>query len=200
MANSNEDKISTLLWNDADWKNNPGVVVPFVDSKVRYWDGRSVISYGLGHFGYDIRLSQDEFYVFQHQPGGIVDPKNFDRNFLRRIDVKENDQGYTFTIPAHSYGLGFSHERFAIPPSCVVLCIGKSTYARCGIIVNVTPLEPAWQGYLTIEISNSSSSDVLVYANEGIAQLFLFEGNVPDEVYGDGKYQNQGKRVITAKA
>lgn len=149
-----------------------------------------VISYGLTSAGYDIRVA-DEFKIFAPVPGAggaAVDPKNFDNRLLR--DFK----GSVCEIPPHSYVLCRSVEKFNIPKDVVVTCLGKSTYARCGLHVNVTPLEPGWRGILTIEISNAGPAPVKIYANEGIAQLLFDVLKAPARVsYADrgGKYQDQ---------
>lgn len=167
-----------------------GMITPFISAQTKV----GKVSYGLSSFGYDFRVSFDSFKVFRHIPGKVVDVKNFCSEFL--LDEKSDSQG-RFIIPHHSYALCVSIEKFKIPEDVVGVCVGKSTYARAGIIVNVTPLEPGWQGYLTIEISNSSDSDVYIYAAEGIAQAQFFRGARPETTYSDrkGKYQNQEAEV-----
>ncbi|MBW3534235.1 MAG: dCTP deaminase [Gemmatimonadetes bacterium] len=160
-----------------------GMIEPFEDGQVR--EGR--ISYGLSSYGYDIRVSP-EFKVFTNVHSVVVDPKNFDpRSF---VDV----EGDHCIVPPNSFALARTEEYFRIPRNVLAICVGKSTYARCGIVVNVTPLEPAWEGYLTLEISNTTPLPAKIYAGEGIAQLLFFEGDEEPEVaYADrqGKYQNQ---------
>ena len=160
-----------------------GMIDPFEPSQVK--DGK--ISYGLSSYGYDIRVSP-EFKVFTNVYNIIVDPKNFDdRSF---VDVNAD----TCIIPPNSFALARTEEYFRIPRDVLVLCVGKSTYARCGIIVNVTPLEPTWCGYLTLEISNTTPLPAKIYGGEGIAQLLFFEGDrEPSVAYADrkGKYQDQ---------
>lgn len=160
-----------------------GMIEPFEPAQVR--DG--TISYGLSSFGYDIRVAP-EFKVFTNVYNVVVDPKEFDgRSF---IDVDTNE----CVIPPNSFALARTVEYFRIPRDSLVLCVGKSTYARCGIIVNVTPLEPTWEGYLTLEISNTTPLPAKIYANEGIAQLLFFQSDEePETAYADrkGKYQNQ---------
>ncbi|MEX0843536.1 MAG: dCTP deaminase [Gemmatimonadota bacterium] len=160
-----------------------GMIEPFEPGQVR--DG--TVSYGLSSFGYDIRVAP-EFKVFTNVHNAIVDPKAFDdRSF---VDV----QAETCIIPPNSFALARTVEFFRVPRDTLVLCVGKSTYARCGIIVNVTPLEPTWTGYLTLEISNTTPLPAKIYANEGLAQLLFFKGEEEPEVaYADrkGKYQNQ---------
>ncbi len=159
------------------------MIEPFVDGQVR--DG--VISYGLSSYGYDIRVAP-EFKVFTNVHSAIVDPKSFDdRSF---VDINED----VCIIPPNSFALARTVEFFRIPRDVLVLCVGKSTYARCGLIVNVTPLEPTWEGYLTLEISNTTPLPAKIYGNEGIAQLLFFEGDEePETTYADrqGKYMQQ---------
>jgi dCTP deaminase len=160
-----------------------GMIEPFEASQVR--NGR--ISYGLSSFGYDIRVG-DEYKVFTDVHSVVVDPKQFDpRSF---VDIK----GEYCIIPPHSFALAATMEYFRIPRDILVVCVGKSTYARCGIIVNVTPLEPEWCGYLTLEISNTTPLPAKIYSREGLAQLLFFQGDQPPEVtYASrkGKYQDQ---------
>ena len=160
-----------------------GMIEPFEAGQVR--DG--VISYGLSSFGYDIRVASD-FKVFTDVHSVVVDPKAFDPRSFVDIDAE-----YCI-IPPNSFALARTLEYFRIPSDVLVVCVGKSTYARCGIIVNVTPLEPEWCGYLTLEISNTTPLPAKIYANEGIAQLLFFQGDeVPSITYAsrDGKYQGQ---------
>ncbi len=160
-----------------------GMIEPFVDGQVR--DG--AISYGLSSFGYDIRVG-DEYKVFTDVYSVVVDPKNFDpRSF---VDIKADH----CIIPPHSFALAATMEYFRIPADTLVVCVGKSTYARCGIIVNVTPLEPEWCGHLTLEISNTTPLPAKIYSREGLAQLLFFQGEeVPEVTYAarHGKYQDQ---------
>lgn len=162
---------------------------------------RSVISYGLSSFGYDIRLSPAEFRIFRHIPGSVVDPKNFNPDNLEPTKLCSDTNGEYFVLPAHSYGLGVAVERLEVPDNITVVCIGKSTYARCGIIANLTPAEAGWRGHLTLEFSNSSSADCRLYAMEGICQLLFFEGEPCSVSYESrqGKYQDQGESVTLAK-
>jgi dCTP deaminase len=160
-----------------------GMIEPFEDRQVR----QGVVSYGLSSYGYDIRVA-DEFKVFTNINSTVVDPKNFDaRSF---VDVKAE----VCIIPPNSFALAKTVEYFRIPRDVLTVCVGKSTYARCGLIVNVTPFEPEWEGYVTLEISNTTPLPAKVYANEGIAQVLFFQGDEPCEVsYADkkGKYQKQ---------
>jgi dCTP deaminase len=160
-----------------------GMIEPFEVGQVR--DG--VISYGLSSYGYDIRVAP-EFKVFTNVHNVVVDPKEFDdRSF---VDIHED----VCIIPPNSFALARTLEYFRIPRDVLVVCLGKSTYARCGIIVNVTPLEPTWEGYLTLEISNTTPLPAKIYAGEGIAQLLFLEGDEePQVAYADrlGKYMKQ---------
>lgn len=160
-----------------------GMIEPYEPAQVR--DG--VISYGVSSFGYDVRVA-DEYKVFTDVYSVVVDPKGFDpRSF---VDVK----GDHCIIPPRSFALARTLEYFRIPADVLVVCVGKSTYARCGIIVNVTPLEPEWCGHLTLEISNTTPLPAKIYSNEGLAQLLFFQGDeVPEMTYASkhGKYQDQ---------
>ena len=167
------------------------MISPFVEKQVR---GDS-ISYGLSSFGYDARVS-DEFKIFTNVNSEIVDPKNFKpTNFVTKT-VKE------CIIPPNSFVLARTVEKFKIPNDILVICLGKSTYARCGIIVNVTPLEPGWEGYVTLEFSNTTPLPAKIYANEGVAQFIFLKGNEKPEVtYADrnGKYMGQGPEPTLPK-
>jgi dCTP deaminase len=159
------------------------MIVPFVPRQVK----KHRISYGLSSYGYDIRVA-DEFKVFTNVHGVLVDPKKFSPKSFVRIKAR------TCIIPPNSFALAHSVEYFRIPSNLMTLCVGKSTYARCGIIVNVTPFEPGWEGQATLEISNTTPLPAKIYANEGIAQVLFFEGKAPCLVsYGArrGKYQRQ---------
>ncbi len=160
-----------------------GMIQPFVDSQVR----NGVISYGVSSYGYDIRVA-DEYKIFTNVYSAVVDPKQFDPRSM--VDFK----GDVCVIPPNSFALARTVEYFRIPRSILTLCVGKSTYARCGIIVNVTPFEPEWEGYVTLEISNTTPLPAKIYSNEGIAQVVFFEGDEVCEIsYADkkGKYQKQ---------
>jgi len=178
-----------------------GMITPFEPQQVRRVDDQPVISYGLSSFGYDIRLSPKEFRIFRHVPGTVVDPKNFNPQNLETTDLHQDESGCYFILPAHSYGLGVALERLEIPKTITTICLGKSTYARCGIIANITPAEAAWKGYLTLEFSNSSSADCRMYANEGVVQLLFLEGEPCSVSYEDrqGKYQGQAEEVTIAR-
>ena len=164
------------------------MIEPFQDGQVR--DG--VISYGLSSYGYDIRVA-DEFKIFTNVNSAVVDPKQFDPRSM--VDFK----GDICVIPPNSFALAKTIEYFRIPRSILTICVGKSTYARCGIIVNVTPFEPEWEGYVTLEISNTTPLPARIYANEGIAQVLFFESDeVCETSYADrkGKYQKQGDIML----
>lgn len=164
-----------------------GMIEPFVDRQIRDTDGDKVISYGLSSYGYDLRVAR-EFKVFTNINSSIVDPKNFNENAFVHI---ESD---VCIVPPNSFALARSVEYFRIPRNVLTLCIGKSTYARCGIIVNVTPFEPEWEGYVTLEISNTTPLPAKIYANEGLAQVLFYQGAEDCEVsYADrgGKYMGQ---------
>ena len=163
------------------------MIDPFVESQVR--DG--AISYGVSSYGYDIRVA-DEFMIFTNVRSAIVDPKDFDPDSM--VDFK----GEVCIIPPNSFALARTVEYFRIPRTVLTICLGKSTYARCGIIVNVTPFEPEWEGYVTLEISNTTPLPAKIYANEGVAQMLFFESDeVCETSYKDrgGKYQ--GQRGVT---
>jgi dCTP deaminase len=160
-----------------------GMIEPFEDAQVR----KGTISYGVSSYGYDMRVAR-EFKIFTNVNNAIVDPKNFDdASFV-------NFEGDVCIVPPNSFALARSVEYFRIPRSVLTLCVGKSTYARCGIITNVTPFEPEWEGFVTLEISNTTPLPARIYANEGIAQVIFFESDEPCETsYADrkGKYQGQ---------
>ena len=164
------------------------MINPFNDRQVR--DG--VIYYGVSSYGYDLRVA-DEFKIFTNVNSAIVDPKNFDQRSF--IDVK----GPSVLIPPNSFALARSVEYFKIPRDILTICVGKSTYARCGFIVNVTPFEPEWEGFVTLEISNSTPLPAKIYSNEGLCQILFFQGDEPPEIsYKDkaGKYQKQSGIVL----
>jgi len=164
------------------------MIEPFAEGQVR--DG--VISYGVSSYGYDIRVAE-EFKIFTNVFSAVVDPKNFDPKSM--IDFK----GQVCVIPPNSFALARTVEYFRIPRDVLTVCVGKSTYARCGIIVNVTPFEPEWEGYVTLEISNTTPLPARIYANEGIAQVLFFQADEECETsYADkkGKYQKQESIVL----
>src|SRR5512147_2633298 len=168
----------TMIKNDKWIKEaaKAGMITPFSDRLIRQVEDRSVISYGLSSYGYDIRLSPNDFRIFRHIPGTVIDPKNFNPSNLESVELQSSENGDYFIIPAHSYGLGVALEKLTIPDNITCLFVGKSTYARVGVIANLTPGEAGWRGYLTLEFSNSSSADCRIYANEGIVQALFFEG------------------------
>ena len=166
---------------------NEGMIEPFEAGQMREREGERIISYGTSSYGYDVRCA-DEFKIFTNVHSATVDPKNFDTNSF--VDIK-NDY---CIIPPNSFALARTIEYFRIPRSVLTICLGKSTYARCGIIVNVTPLEPEWEGHVTLEFSNTTSLPAKIYANEGVAQMLFFESDEVCEIsYKDrgGKYQGQ---------
>lgn len=182
-----------------------GMIVPFQPTLVRHLDPdthtAAVLSYGLSSYGYDLRLSAAEFKVFRHVPGTVVNPKRFSPANLEAAPLHHDGDGDYFILPAHSYGLGVALERLSIPANVTCLFIGKSTYARCGVIANLTPGEAGWCGHLTLEFSNSSGADCRLYANEGIVQALFLEGEPCATTYHDrlGKYQDQPQRVVYAR-
>jgi dCTP deaminase len=163
------------------------MIEPFEDRQVR----AGVVSFGLSSYGYDIRVA-DEFKVFTNINNTVIDPKNFDpRSF---VDLKTD----VCIVPPNSFALARTIEYFRIPRDVLTVCLGKSTYARCGIITNVTPFEPEWEGYVTLEISNTTPLPAKIYANEGIAQVLFFEGKEEPEVsYRDKKGKYQGQHGVT---
>ena len=164
-----------------------GMIEPFEPNQVRYVDNRKIVSYGTSSYGYDIRCAH-EFKVFTNINSTIVDPKDFDPASF--VDVVSD----VCIIPPNSFALARTVEYFRIPRNVLTICLGKSTYARCGIIVNVTPFEPEWEGFVTLEFSNTTPLPAKIYANEGCAQVLFFEGDEECETsYRDrgGKYQGQ---------
>jgi dCTP deaminase len=161
-----------------------------------------VISFGTSSYGYDLRLSPSEFLVFRHVPGTVVNPKRFNTENLEPVKLHSDEDGDFFVLPAHSYGLGVAMERLDIPADITALFLGKSTYARCGVIANLTPGEAGWRGHLTLEFSNSCGADVRIFAGEGVVQAIFFRGEPCRVSYKDrsGKYQDQPERVVTAVA
>lgn len=174
-----------------------GMITPFEPALVSQVDDRKVLSFGLSSYGYDIRLSPNDFRIFRHIPGTVIDPKDFNPANLESVALHEDKNGHYFILPAHSYGLGVALEALKIPADISVLCIGKSTYARVGCIANLTPAEAGWEGHLTLEFSNASHADCRIYANEGIVQLLFFEGDPCETSYAKrkGKYQDQQQEV-----
>ncbi|WP_129138585.1 dCTP deaminase [Modicisalibacter coralii] len=168
-----------------------GMIEPFEFDQVRHVNGQRVISYGTSSYGYDVRCA-DEFKVFTNIHSAVVDPKGFDEKSF--VDIK----GDACVIPPNSFALARTVEYFRIPRSVLTICLGKSTYARCGIIVNVTPLEPEWEGHVTLEFSNTTNLPARIYANEGVAQMLFLESDEECAIsYKDrgGKYM--GQRGVT---
>ena len=163
------------------------MIEPFADRQVR----QGVISYGVSSYGYDMRVS-NQFKIFTNVLNSIVDPKQFDPKSFVEFE------GDVCIVPANSFALACSVEYFRIPRDVVTLCVGKSTYARCGIITNVTPFEPEWEGFVTLEISNTTPLPARIYANEGIAQVMFFKGDEPPITsYKDKKGKYQGQSGVT---
>jgi dCTP deaminase len=168
-----------------------GMIEPYESGQVSSVDGRRVVSYGTSSYGYDIRCS-NEFKIFTNINSAIVDPKAFDESSF--VDFV----GDCCIIPPNSFALARTVEYFRIPRNVLTICLGKSTYARCGIIVNVTPFEPEWEGYVTLEFSNTTPLPARVYANEGVAQVIFFEADESCEVsYKDRKGKYQGQSGVT---
>ena len=168
--------------------NEQRMIEPFIDKQVR----QGVISYGVSSYGYDVRVA-DEFMIFTNVHSAIVDPKNFDPKSMFEF------KGDVCIIPPNSFAWARTIEYFRIPRNVLTVCLGKSTYARCGLIVNVTPFEPEWEGYVTLEISNTTPLPAKIYANEGLAQVLFFEADEECDVsYADkkGKYQKQQSIVL----
>ena len=169
-------------------QSQKGMIVPFSEKQVR----EGVISYGLSSYGYDLRVS-DEFKIFTNVNSAVIDPKDFDERSFVTVTAP------SVLIPLNSFALARSVEYFKIPRDVLTICVGKSTYARCGIIVNVTPFEPEWEGFVTLEISNTTPLPARVYANEGLCQILFFRSDEPCEIsYADrkGKYQKQQGIVL----
>jgi dCTP deaminase len=163
------------------------MIEPFVNDQVR----AGVISYGVSSYGYDVRVG-DQFKVFTNVFNTVVDPKNFDPKSF--VDIQADE----CVIPPNSFALASTIEYFRIPRDVLTVCLGKSTYARCGIIVNVTPFEPEWEGHVTIEISNTTPLPAKIYANEGIAQVLFFQSDEPcAKSYKDKKGKYQAQRGVT---
>lgn len=200
-----------MILNDQQIKQHEGMVMPFLPHLVREEGERKVVSYGLSSFGYDIRL--DEILWMAGRPDGppvsgagasVIDPKNMEQRSLQwqPVPIVHNMSGDVYAdIPAHGFVLGSSVEKFHMPHNILGVCVSKSTYARCGLIVNVTPLEPGWVGYLTLELHNTTTLPIRVYLREGIAQIMFHRGERPKVTYDarNGKYQNQPAHPIFAK-
>ena len=171
-----------------EMSKNQSMIEPFSENPIRLdTDGQKLISYGVSSYGYDVRCS-NEFKVFTNIHSAVVDPKSFDEKSF--VDIESD----ICVIPPNSFALARTVEYFKIPRNVLTICLGKSTYARCGIIVNVTPLEPEWEGHVTLEFSNTTNLPAKIYAGEGVAQMLFFESDEECETsYKDrgGKYQGQ---------
>lgn len=168
-----------------------GMIEPFEPHQVRHKGDNKIVSFGTSSYGYDVRCAR-EFKVFTNINSTIVDPKAFDENSFMSMDSD------VCIIPPNSFALARTIEYFKIPRNVLTICLGKSTYARCGIIVNVTPLEPEWEGHVTLEFSNTTSLPARIYANEGVAQMVFFESDEVCEIsYSDRNGKYQGQRGVT---
>jgi dCTP deaminase len=178
------------------------LITPFEDKLIREIDGRRIISAGLSSYGYDLRLAPDGFCVFSPIASVEIDPKRFDESSLINAPLKTSEDGSQYWLmPPHTYALGVTVETFNMPRNVIGICLGKSTMARSGVIVNATPLEPRWRGRLVLEFSNSADLPVRIYANEGVAQVIFFESDEECATsYADrqGKYQDQ-EGLVTAR-
>ena len=187
----------------ADWEieklaREEQMIEPFVDHLVSKENDRKLLSYGLSSYGYDIRLSAKQCLIFGKVQAGDCDPKDFDPDILKPTDLLEDERGQYFLLPPYGYCLGVAQERLKLPRDVTVVAVGKSTYARSGILVNITPAESGWEGYLTLEISNCTGLFNRIYANEGITQLLFYRGAPCVTSYRDrkGKYQDQPPEVV----
>jgi dCTP deaminase len=177
------------------------MIVPFQDRLISKEDGRRILSYGLSSYGYDIRLSPEQCLIFGRISEGECDPKDFKPEILTNAELLEDEKGKYFLLPPYGYCLGVARERLKLPRDVTVVAVGKSTYARSGILVNITPAESGWEGYLTLEISNCTGLFNRIYADEGVTQLLFYRGNPCEVSYQDrkGKYQNQAPEVVFSK-
>jgi dCTP deaminase len=187
----------------ADWQiqelaQEVQMIEPFVDHVVSEEDGRRLLSYGLSSYGYDIRLSAKQCLIFGKVQAGECDPKEFNPEILCESELLEDEKGQYFMLPPYGYCLGVAQERLKLPRDVTVVAVGKSTYARSGILVNITPAESGWEGYLTLEISNCTGLFNRIYADEGITQLLFYRGNPCEVTYQDrkGKYQDQPNNIV----
>lgn len=195
MTLLNDRDILALAEND--------IFFPFTGEKCKKLDtGIAALSFGLSHAGYDIRLSSEQFLVVSKdysKKRGELDPKSFDSSLPYESMLNHDASGSYFRLPPNSYGLGVSMERISMPDDVIGLCFGKSTYARCGVIINVTPIEPGWTGHLTMCVVNTTGYPARIYANEGIVQVVMVRSaSQAMQAYGDGKYQNAGANVQLA--
>ena len=190
----------------ADWEikelaEKEGMIDPFQDHLISEENGRRILSYGCSSYGYDIRLSPKQCLIFGRTAEGDCDPKNFNSNILKPAELLEDERGKYFLMPPYGYCLGVAMERLSLPRDVTVVAVGKSTYARSGILVNITPAESMWAGHLTLEISNCTGLFNRIYANEGITQLLFLRGEPCKVSYQDrkGKYQNQPYNVVLSE-
>lgn len=177
------------------------MIAPFQDRLISKENGRRILSYGLSSYGYDIRLSPEQCLIFGRISEGECDPKDFKPEILTNAELLEDEKGKYFLLPPYGYCLGVARERLKLPRDVTVVAVGKSTYARSGILVNITPAESGWEGYLTLEISNCTGLFNRIYADEGVTQLLFYRGNPCEVSYQDrkGKYQNQAPEVVFSK-
>jgi dCTP deaminase len=189
-------------------ESEPPLISPWSPELIREVAGQRVISHGSSSYGYDLTLSSADIKIFRRVPwflrfpGRAIDPKNFNPNLLESPKVYSSGSDRYFILPNNSYALGVTNQRFVMPRNLTGICLGKSTYARTGLIVNTTPLEAGWEGHLTLELSNSSPAPLKIYLDEGIAQVLFYEGHPCRTSYADrgGKYQGQGHEVTLARA
>ena len=178
-----------------------GMIAPFSDRLINERGGIKLLSYGLSSYGYDIRLSPSQCLLFGGVQHGMCDAKNFDPEILKETELHEDERGRYFILPPFGYCLGVAVERLALPRDVTVVAVGKSTYARAGIMANITPAEAGWEGHLTLEISNCTPLFNKIYADEGICQLLFYRGQPCDTSYQErkGKYQKQPAEVVFSK-
>lgn len=188
-------------WEIKELAENEEMIVPFQDRLISEEGGKKILSYGLSSYGYDIRLSPEQCLVFGRISEGECDPKDFKAEILKEAQLLEDEKGRYFLLPPYGYCLGVARERLKLPRDVTVVAVGKSTYARSGILVNITPAESGWEGYLTLEISNCTGLFNRIYADEGVTQLLFYRGNPCQVTYQDrkGKYQNQAPEVVFSK-
>jgi dCTP deaminase len=178
-----------------------GMIAPFSDRLINERNGVKLLSYGLSSYGYDIRLSPSQCLLFGGVQHGMCDAKDFDPAILKETELHEDERGRYFILPPFGYCLGVAVERLALPRDVTVVAVGKSTYARAGIMANITPAEAGWEGHLTLEISNCTPLFNKIYADEGICQLLFYRGKPCEVSYQErkGKYQKQPAEVVLSK-
>ena len=178
-----------------------GMITPFSDRLINEQNGVKLLSYGLSSYGYDIRLSPSQCLLFGGVQHGMCDAKDFDPAILKETELHEDERGRYFILPPFGYCLGVAVERLALPRDVTVVAVGKSTYARAGIMANITPAEAGWEGHLTLEISNCTPLFNKIYADEGICQLLFYRGKPCEISYQErkGKYQKQPAKVVLSK-